>query len=72
MPEIRFTCLYCDHKWSYVSFYISKEMNAQCSRCKETKMLKMHVVTEKDKTGNIFGYEEEVKEDKTDDDDYRD
>ena len=70
MAEIRYTCLYCNHKWTYISYYASKDTSSRCQKCKETKLIKAEVVKESDKKGNVFGYEED--EPKKEDDDYRD
>ena len=71
MPEVFFTCLYCDNKWTYISFYVPKEKKETCSRCKETKMIKMEIVKDSIKKGNVFGYEEDSS-DSDYDDGYRD
>ncbi len=70
MPEIRFTCLYCDNKWVLISYYSTKNVSSRCQRCKESKMIKSEIVNDKAKTGNVFGYEEDEPEEE--DDQYRD
>ena len=69
MPEVRLVCLYCNHKWTYISYHVSSDPKTKCLRCKETKMIKATVVSEDKKDGNVFGYDEDFDKE---DDDYRD
>lgn len=69
MPEVRLVCLYCNHKWTYISYHTPSDPKTKCVRCKESKMIKATVVSEDKNDGNVFGYDEDLIEE---DDDYRD
>lgn len=71
MPEVKLICLYCNHKWSYISYHVSGDLKSKCLRCKETKMIKATIVSENKEDGNVFGYDEDFPQDE-DDDNYRD
>lgn len=72
MKEFLLTCLYCDNKWTFISFYSPKDKNQECSRCKETKMIKIESSGDNNR-GNIFGYDDDELEHEVDpNDDYRD
>lgn len=73
MPEVKLECLYCGHKWIYISYYISKDLTSKCTRCHETKQIKAKLVSEDDQGSNVFGYDEPLKKSKENkEDDYRD
>jgi len=72
MPEIRLICLYCNHKWSYQSYYTPQDPKTRCIKCSETKMIKAKVVNENELNNNIFGYEEDEPDESPEDIDQRD